>query len=111
MTDTGLFAAESDHDRLAALYGAGPGRTAVPLEAARRAALTRPAMLSGGGGLVSTAADYHRFTQMLRNRGELDGVRLLSPRTVDYMARNRLPGGADLEAVGRPLLVYQALVA
>jgi CubicO group peptidase (beta-lactamase class C family) len=103
MTDTGFFAPEPEHPRLAALYGAGPDRRAVPLEAAGRAALARPAMLSGGGGLVSTAADYHRFTQMLRNRGELDGVRLLSPRTVDYMARNHLPGGADLEAVGRPL--------
>jgi CubicO group peptidase (beta-lactamase class C family) len=68
-----------------------------------RAALKPPAVLSGGGGLVSTAHDYHRFTQFLLNRGELDGVRLLSGRTVDYMTRNHLPGGADLEAVGRPL--------
>ena len=65
-------------------------------------------MLSGGGGLVSTAADYHRFTQMLLHRsdspaGELDGIRLLSPRTVSYMARNHLPGGLDLETFGRPL--------
>ena len=60
-------------------------------------------MLSGGGGLVSTAADYHRFTQMLLRRGELDGVRLLGPRTVDYMTRNHLPGGVDLEEFGRPL--------
>ncbi len=103
MTDTGFSVPESDQARLAALYGAGPQRTAVRLEAAGRAALSPPAMLSGGGGLVSSAADYHRFTQMLRNRGELDGVRLLSPRTVDYMARNHLPGGADLEAFGRPL--------
>ena len=65
-------------------------------------------MLGGGGGLVSTAADYHRFTQMLLHRadspaGELDGTRLLSPRTVGYMTRNHLPGGADLETFGRPL--------
>jgi CubicO group peptidase (beta-lactamase class C family) len=52
---------------------------------------------------VSTAADYHRFTQMLLGGGELDGARLLGPRTVAYMTRNHLPGGADLEAVGRPL--------
>ncbi len=75
----------------------------MPLDAWGTAILSPPTMLSGGGGLVSTAADYHRFTQMLRNRGELDGVRLLSPRTVDYMARNHLPGGADLETMGRPL--------
>ena len=77
-------------------------------EALGKAALYPPGMLSGGGGLVGTAADYHRFTQMLLNRadspgGELDGTRLLSPRTVGYMARNHLPGGLDLEAVGRPL--------
>ena len=52
---------------------------------------------------MSTAADYHRFTQMLLGGGELDGVRLLGTRTVDYMTRNHLPGGADLEAFGRPL--------
>jgi len=103
MTDTGFVVDGSDADRLATLYGAGPDRTAVRLEAAGQAALAPPAMLSGGGGLVSSAADYHRFTQMLRNRGELDGVRLLGSRTVDYMARNHLPGGADLETVGRPL--------
>jgi CubicO group peptidase (beta-lactamase class C family) len=65
-------------------------------------------MLSGGSGLVSTAADYHRFMQMLLHTaespaGELNGARLLSPRTVGYMARNHLPGGLDLETFGRPL--------
>jgi CubicO group peptidase (beta-lactamase class C family) len=62
-----------------------------------------PDAFSGGGGLVSTAADYHRFVQMLRHEGELDGVRLLGTRTVRYMARNHLPGDTDLEAFGRPL--------
>ena len=65
-------------------------------------------MLSGGGGLVGTAADYDRFTQMLLHRpdspaGSLDGVTLLSPRTVAYMGSNHLPGGADLERYGRRL--------
>jgi CubicO group peptidase (beta-lactamase class C family) len=67
------------------------------------AATRPPTFLSGGGGLVSTAGDYHRFTQMLLRGGELDGVRLLSPRTVAYMTRNHLPGGTDLDAFGRPL--------
>ena len=67
-------------------------------------AVTRPpTFLSGGGGLVSTAADYHRFTQMLARGGELDGARLLGPRTVAYMTRNHLPGGTDLEDIGRPI--------
>ena len=59
--------------------------------------------LAGGGGLVSTAADYHQFTQALVRGGELDGARLLGTRTLRYMTRNHLPGGADLEAFGRPL--------
>ena len=46
---------------------------------------------SGGGGLVSTAADYLRFCQMLLNGGELDGVRLLAPKTIRHMASNHLP--------------------
>jgi CubicO group peptidase (beta-lactamase class C family) len=71
-------------------------------------ARARPHLFSGGGGLISTAADYHRFTQMLLDRpgspgGELDGTRLLGPRTMAYMTRNHLPGGADLEAFGRAL--------
>jgi CubicO group peptidase (beta-lactamase class C family) len=106
MTSTGF--AVDDPDRLATLYLANPatGRY-LAAEAAGMGALARealePTWLGGGGGLVSTAADYHRFTGMLLGRGELDGVRVLGSRTVDYMARNHLPGGADLEQVGRPL--------
>lgn len=48
---------------------------------------------SGGGGLVSTIGDYLRFAQMLLNRGELDGVRLLGPKTVALMTTNHLPPG------------------
>ena len=68
-----------------------------------RRALRRPSCLEGGTGLVSTAADYHRFTQALLRGGELGGVRLLGSRTLAYMARNHLPGGADLESFGRRL--------
>ena len=46
---------------------------------------------SGGGGLTSTALDYLRFAQMMLNRGELDGRRILKPETVDLMTRNHLP--------------------
>jgi CubicO group peptidase (beta-lactamase class C family) len=62
-----------------------------------------PIWFSGGGGLVSTSADYLRFARMLLGGGALEGTRLLSPRTVRYMSRNHLPGGADLQAFGRPL--------
>jgi CubicO group peptidase (beta-lactamase class C family) len=108
MTDTSFWADAEAAPRLAALYFPGPDGKAARLDALGAAALAPPGMLSGGGGLVSTAADYDRFTQLLLSRpdspaGELDGVRLLSPRTVGYMARNHLPGGLDLETFGRPL--------
>jgi CubicO group peptidase (beta-lactamase class C family) len=53
-------------------------------------------LFSGGGGLISTAGDYLRFALMLRNGGELDGVRLLGRKTIELMTRNHLPGGQDL---------------
>jgi CubicO group peptidase (beta-lactamase class C family) len=104
MTDTAFW---SEDERLAALYTPGPDGRATRL-GGTEAGIKRPDRLSGGGGLVSTAADYHRFTQMLLGRagspaGELDGVRLLSPRTVSYMTRNHLPGGQDLATFGRRL--------
>src|SRR3954467_8363533 len=104
MEETAFWVAEERAERLAALYTPDPatGR-AVRADAMGRRALSPPDRLSGGGGLVSTAADYHRFTQLLLNEGELDGVRLLGPRTLRFMASNHLPGHADLEAFGRPL--------
>jgi CubicO group peptidase (beta-lactamase class C family) len=108
MTDTAFYARPDDLPRLAALYGRGLDGKASRMDGLGAAAQKEPVMLSGGGGLVSTAADYHRFMQMLLPRdaspaGELEGVRLLSPRTVAYMTRNHLPGNKDLATFGRPL--------
>src|SRR3954454_13184690 len=104
MDETAFFAGEAEAGRLAALYTADPASgLAVREDRMGSAALRAPDCLSGGGGLVSTASDYHRFTQMLLRGGELDGVRLLGSRTVRYMTSNHLPGGVDLEAFGRPL--------
>jgi CubicO group peptidase (beta-lactamase class C family) len=55
----------------------------------------KPAILSGGGGLLSTAGDYARFCQMMLNGGELDGVRLLSPTTVALMTSDQLPATTE----------------
>ena len=101
LADTG-FSAATVADRLAALYLPGPGRKLIRNSTFGDAALA-PTWLSGGGGLVSTLTEYHRFTQFLRNRGALDGVRLLGRKTFDFMVTNHLPGGADLAAFGRPL--------
>jgi CubicO group peptidase (beta-lactamase class C family) len=106
MTDTafGLAGPDSpDAGRLARLYGAlAPGRL-VPYDVLGDTFKARAKLFSGGGGLVSTAADYHRFAEMLRGGGQLDGVRILGPRTVAAMTRNHLPGNADLDTFGRPL--------
>jgi len=108
MDDTGFHVPAEDVDRLAALYMPDPAGGLLRNNAMGDAVTREPTFLSGGGGLVSTAADYHRFTQMLARGGELDGARLLGPHTVAYMTRNHLPGGADLEAFGRPLFAESA---
>jgi CubicO group peptidase (beta-lactamase class C family) len=104
MTDTRFWVSDQDAERVAVLYGRHPGTGRFTRnERMGSAAFRPPNALSGGGGLVSSAADYHRFTQMLLAGGELDGTRLLGSRTVAYMTRNHLPGDADLREFGRPL--------
>ncbi|TDC27094.1 class A beta-lactamase-related serine hydrolase [Micromonospora sp. 15K316] len=97
MTDTRWYVEDDEVGRLAALYAPDP-RTGHALRYDQLGALAyrKPTLHSGGGGLICSAADYHRFTQMLVRGGELDGVRLLGPRTVRFMTRNHLPGGQDL---------------
>jgi CubicO group peptidase (beta-lactamase class C family) len=104
MTDTGFTVPTDRRDRLAALYAPRPDTGAAGrYDVLGTAALEGDRFLSGGGGLVGTIGDYHRFTEFLRRGGELDGVRLLGSRTLRYMTRNHLPGGADLATYGRPL--------
>ncbi len=104
MSDTHFWVPDEKSDRLAALYSPQPATLrAVRNEAMGRVWRQCPLCCLGGDGLISSAADYHRFTQMLLRGGELDGVRLLSNRTLRYMTRNHLPGGVDLESFGRPL--------
>ncbi len=103
MVDTGFGLPEDQRHRLAGLYVPGADQKAVRFDEIGPVSRSTPTFLSGGGGLVSTAADYLRFTELLRRGGELDGVRILSDRTVRYMTTNHLPGGVDLEAFGRQL--------
>ena len=102
MTDT-VWSVAGDAaaaDRLAALYVPNPADGLALRYDVLGSLVHEPAVfLSGGGGLVSSAADYHRFTQLLLRGGELDGVRLLGSRTVAFMTRNHLPGGLDLGAL------------
>ncbi len=105
MHDTDFHVHADVTDRFATLYVRNPatGEATPAPEALGRVSHEPPRMLGGGGGLVGTAHDYLRFAHLLLNRGELDGVRLLGSRTVDYMTRNHLPGNVDLETYGRPL--------
>ena len=116
MTDTSFGLRPDDDPReLARLYvpvrehPLGPPVGISPMDAMGNFALGKPDCLQGGGGLVSTAADYLRFVEMLRRRGEHDGGRLLGPRTVDHMTRNHLPGNQDLDTFGRPLFAETPL--
>lgn len=97
MSDTDWYCPAEKLDRLAMLYTPHQGTTR-PLEQRTATARTWPPVLSGGGGLVSTARDYARFTALLLRGGELEGVRLVSSRTLALMTRNHLPGDVDLEA-------------
>jgi CubicO group peptidase (beta-lactamase class C family) len=97
MADTGFYVREDQRARFAACYESGPdGRMKLQDDPQTSPFLAPPTLLSGGGGLVSTAADYMRFCNMLVNGGELEGVRVLAPRTIRLMSANHLPGGGDL---------------
>jgi len=94
MRDAGFFVPSQKRSRFATNYrDDGKGNlTAYPTIGGLPSDYTaEPTMPSGGGGLVSTAEDYYRFTQMLANRGELNGVRILAPSTVKLMTSNHLP--------------------
>ncbi|MFG2322750.1 serine hydrolase domain-containing protein [Streptomyces sp. NPDC048568] len=98
MTDTCFHVTDEQAERLAELYGETDDGGIEPVPGLPLRGW--PRLLSGSGGLVSSAYDVHRFAEMLRRRGALDGVRVLAPETVDLMTRNHLPGGADLRALG-----------
>ncbi|WP_436793380.1 serine hydrolase domain-containing protein [Actinospongicola halichondriae] len=102
MTDTAFWVdGDNRRERFTSNYVFFGGNTAKMDPWDKSGYLKPPPMLSGGGGLVSTMADYHRFTQMLINGGVLDGARLLGPRTVDFMTTNHLPGGQTLNEMGQ----------
>jgi CubicO group peptidase (beta-lactamase class C family) len=93
MRDTGFFVPPAKHHRLAALYQHDPQTRIVPYGAEDQPYLEKPAFLSGGAGLVSSTADYLRFCLMLLGGGALNGVRILSPKTVELMRQDHLPPG------------------
>ncbi|MFT7598507.1 MAG: CubicO group peptidase (beta-lactamase class C family) [Acidimicrobiales bacterium] len=113
MVDTGFWVDDDKADRLVSNYaepslspfGVPEGVTGKMAEIDDASAdsiyRSKPDFLSGGGGLVSTVADYHRFTQMLLRGGELDGHRVIGRKTLDYATTNHLPTGGDLASMGQ----------
>ena len=98
MRDTGFTIAPDRQGRMTTLHEAGPRRFDVVDGAEHSRFMTPPSAWSGGGGwdmaghggLVTTAMDFFRFLQMLLNRGDLEGVRVLSRHTVELMFTNQL---------------------
>ena len=109
MPDTGFHLPESQRARLTDCWAYDPGKPPKLIDKGSESKLATPARFEGGGGgLVSTVADYDRFCRMLIGPsagagGALDGVRIVSPKTLALMTRNQLPGGADLAAVSQSL--------
>ncbi|MFQ5380168.1 MAG: serine hydrolase domain-containing protein [Dehalococcoidia bacterium] len=100
MVDTAFYVPDEKLDRFAACYIPTPtGGRMLQDDPEKSAYRKPPKLLSGGGGLVSTATDYFRFCQMLLNGGRLDGVPILGRKTIELMTSNHLTGGGDLAAM------------
>lgn len=92
MVDTAFYVPQDKVDRFSAMYGPGEDGGLKIIDAPQTSSFTKPPSIpSGGGGLVGTATDYMRFSQMMLNGGELDGVRLLGRKSVELMTTNHLP--------------------
>ncbi|MEM5517327.1 serine hydrolase domain-containing protein [Henriciella sp. AS95] len=104
MVDTGFYVPEDKLKRLMACYNKHPETGAISLSdgagAESKLYRAKPPLLNAGGGLVSTLRDYHRFCQMLLHGGTLEGARLLSPKTVEFMRMNHLPEGKTIKQMG-----------
>ncbi len=97
MKDTAFFVPPEKAARLCANYSRAPDKSLQLFDSPETSGyLKEPIFFSGGGGMVSTTADYLRFCEMLRRGGELDGARILGPRTLSLMHRNHLKDGQEL---------------
>ena len=90
MIDTGFWARADQRARLTTVYAPAAGGGLAPIELETVPFTERPALLEGAVGLLSTVPDYVRFSLMLLNNGELEGVRILGAKTVETMTRNGL---------------------
>jgi CubicO group peptidase (beta-lactamase class C family) len=98
MVDTSFVISPDKVQRFASCYERNMNKEMVLNDDGQDSRYTSCSFYSGGGGLISTVHDYYRFCQMLLNGGSLDGQRIIGPRTLAFMTRNHLPGGADMSA-------------
>ena len=104
MHDTGFWVPEEKYERVASLYRYDEtNHKKAKISGFANSSLEKPAFLSGGGGLISTAGDYFKFIRMLEGRGKSGNVQLLLPSTFEMMVMNHLPNNADISTFGRPL--------
>jgi CubicO group peptidase (beta-lactamase class C family) len=103
MVDTGFWVPAEKIDRLTDCWTVAQGSRVMYDPGAKSAWSRRPTLVSGGGGLASTALDYHRFCTMLLNGGTLDGARIVGRKTLELMTQNHLPGGGDLATLSRSM--------
>ncbi|MEC8178745.1 MAG: serine hydrolase domain-containing protein, partial [Pseudomonadota bacterium] len=104
MDETGFDIDPGKQDRLADAYAYRPSKTPRLIDKGAESRLMETAKFhSGGGGLISTLADYDRFCTMLVNRGAYEGGQIVSPKTLDLMTANHLPGGVDLTQMSQSL--------
>ncbi|MBL4865030.1 MAG: beta-lactamase family protein [Pseudomonadales bacterium] len=96
MDDTDFEIAGDKVSRFAACYERNMKKQLVLQDDPLDSAFANRTFYSGGGGLVSIISDYYQFCSMLLNGGELNGTRILGPRTIEYMTKNHLPGNVDL---------------
>jgi CubicO group peptidase (beta-lactamase class C family) len=103
MEDTDFYVPQQKWGRLATLYTPNPeGTIKRASDAEQESAKKKPVLFMGGAGLMSTAMDYARFVQMLVNGGQLDGVRILSPKTVELMRADVLGDLPMVQVAGLP---------
>jgi CubicO group peptidase (beta-lactamase class C family) len=103
MNDTDFFVPPGKVQRFAACYAADKGAIKLQDDPATSSFLSRPSLISGGGGLCSTGADYLTFCRALLGGGELGGVRLIGPKTLALMTANHLPGNRTLPEMSRSM--------
>ncbi len=103
MTDTAFWCPSEKQDRFTSCYQPAEGGGIKPQDDAANSSYAKPPNLeSGGGGLVSTAHDYMRFCRMMLNKGTLDGLQILSPKTVALFSLNHLPDNKELADMAPP---------